>query len=84
MASGDVETAEKRFQTHGALAENMEGSAIAQVCFLFDVPFLECRGISNIAGIRDKKHWDLDLAVDRSHAVIGHVLESIAPPDRHA
>jgi futalosine hydrolase len=78
MASGDPETAGKRFQTHAALAENMEGSAIAQVCFLFGVPFLECRGISNIAGVRDKKHWNLNLAVDHSQAVVRHVLENIA------
>jgi futalosine hydrolase len=78
MASGDVETAEKRFQVYAALAENMEGSAVAQVCFLLDVPFLECRGISNIAGIRDKKNWNLGLAVEHSHAVIRHVLNSIS------
>jgi futalosine hydrolase len=77
MASGDMETAEKRFQTYAAMAENMEGSALAQVCFLFDVPFLECRGISNMAGVRDKKHWDLNLATDHSHVVIRHVLENI-------
>lgn len=77
MASGDPETAGKRFQTYAALAENMEGSAIAQVCFLFEVPFLECRGISNIAGMRDKKHWNLRLAVDHSLAVVRHVLENI-------
>jgi len=81
MVSGDAETAQKRFEVFAALAENMEGSAIAQVCLLFDVPFLECRAISNIAGIRDKDLWDLNLAVGRSHAVIRHVLENIAPPE---
>jgi futalosine hydrolase len=78
MVSGDDETAQKRFQTYGALAENMEGSAVAQVCFLFETPFLECRGISNIAGIRDKGLWDLSLAAGNSHAVLGHLLADIA------
>jgi futalosine hydrolase len=79
MVSGDIETADKRFQNYAAMTENMEGSAIAQVCFLFDAPFLECRGISNIAGVRDKKQWDLKLAIDRSHAVIRHILGIVAP-----
>ena len=64
MASGDIQTADARFRRHGALAENMEGSAIAQTCLLFDVPFLEFRGISNMAGVRDKAKWDLGAAID--------------------
>jgi futalosine hydrolase len=84
MVSGDLETANKRFQDYAAMVENMEGSAIAQACFLFDVPCLECRGISNIAGVRDKKQWDLKLAIDHSHAVIKHVLEIVAPAVRCA
>lgn len=50
---------EKRFN---ALCENMEGAAIAQVCALYKIPVFEIRGISNIAGIRDKRKWDLQLA----------------------
>ena len=50
---------EKRFN---ALCENMEGAAIAQVCALYKIPLFEIRGISNIAGIRDKRKWDLHLA----------------------
>jgi futalosine hydrolase len=59
MTSGDLETAAERFQRHGALAENMEGSGIAQACFRFDVPMVECRGISNFAGNRDISGWRL-------------------------
>ncbi|MDR3554829.1 MAG: futalosine hydrolase [Syntrophobacteraceae bacterium] len=70
MASGDAQTASARFRRFGALAENMEGSAIAQTCLLFDVPFLEIRGISNMAGERDKARWDLPAAVD-------HCLEAV-------
>ena len=47
---------EKRFD---AICENMEGAAIAHVCILYKVPFLEIRGISNIAGVRDKRRWRL-------------------------
>jgi futalosine hydrolase len=50
---------EKRFD---AICENMEGAAIAQVCTIYKIPLLEIRGISNIAGVRDKRKWDLKLA----------------------
>ena len=40
----------------------MEGAAIAQVCAIYNIPVFEIRGISNIAGIRDKRRWNLSLA----------------------
>ena len=78
MASGDTQTADARFRRHGALAENMEGSAIAQTCLLFDVPFLEFRGISNMAGVRDKAKWDIGAALDHCTAVIKLLLDTTA------
>jgi futalosine hydrolase len=74
LASGDGKTARKRHERYGAMAENMEGSAIAQTCFRYEIPFLECRGISNMAGDRDKTHWQLDLAVSRTCMVVRHWL----------
>ena len=76
MASGDIHTADARFRSFRALAENMEGSAIAQACLLFDVPFLEFRGISNIAGVRDKAEWDLGAAMEHCFSVIKHLLDN--------
>lgn len=43
----------------GGICENMEGAAAAQVCALYQVPFLELRGISNPTGTRDPEKWDL-------------------------
>lgn len=62
---------ERRF--HG-VCENMEGAAIAQVCALYKTPFFEIRGISNKAGIRDRRKWDLKTAADNCQKL---VLESI-------
>lgn len=70
MASGDAETAGRRFQQYEAFAENMEGSAVAQACFRFGIPMLECRGISNEAGNRCKSHWQLEKAVTHCHGII--------------
>ncbi len=83
MSSGDPETASRRFRRYGALAENMEGSAVAQACLLFDAPFLEIRGISNMAGIRDKSAWDIGGAVDHCLAVVARLLgRGLAPAGR--
>jgi futalosine hydrolase len=46
-------------QRTGGLCENMEGCAIAQLCYRYNVPFLELRGISNHAENRDLARWDL-------------------------
>ncbi len=70
MASGDATTAHKRFERYRALAENMEGSAVAQTCLRYGVPMLECRGMSNFAGDRDKSHWRLREAMVSCHAVV--------------
>ena len=43
----------------GAICENMEGAAAAQICTNFAVPLLELRGISNPTGTRDPQQWDV-------------------------
>jgi futalosine hydrolase len=64
---------EKRFN---ALCENMEGAAIAQVCALYKMPVFEIRGISNIAGIRDKRKWDLNLASKNCQFITLDIIEA--------
>jgi futalosine hydrolase len=78
MVSGDIRTAAARSLCYGALAEDMEGSAVAQTCLIFDVPFLEFRGISNMAGVRDKARWELVAALDHCLAVIKNLLDKLA------
>jgi futalosine hydrolase len=48
----------------------MEGAAIAQVCAIYKIPMLEIRGISNIAGERDKRKWNLDLASENCQELV--------------
>jgi futalosine hydrolase len=62
---------EKRFS---ALCENMEGAAIAQVCTIYKSPFIEIRGISNIAGIRDKRRWNLSLASENCQKAVRNII----------
>jgi len=80
MASGDEEIARQRFSLHGALAENMEGSGVAQACFRSSVPLVECRGIANMAGDRRKENWDFSKAMRHCHAVVRFWLKRAAGP----
>jgi futalosine hydrolase len=77
MVSGDAEVAHARFSRYEAFAENMEGSAVAQTCFRFDVPVMECRGISNMAGDRDKKNWELGKAMFHCRSIVLNWLRII-------
>lgn len=69
---------EKRFN---AICENMEGAAIAQICTIYKIPMLEIRGISNIAGERNKKKWDLKLASENCQNVILSLLTYFKIPN---
>ena len=59
----------------GALCENMEGGAAAQVCLRHRVPFLEIRGLSNWAGDRNKRRWHLTTALDNCQRAMLYLLE---------
>lgn len=62
---------EKRFN---AICENMEGAAIAHVCTIYGIPFLEIRGISNVVGMRDKRRWKLPLASENCQNAILDII----------
>ena len=77
MASGDPGVASERFRHFGAYAENMEGSAVAQACFRFDTPAVECRGISNLAGVRAKETWQMEKSIAHCHGIVINWLEAL-------
>ncbi|MFP5213585.1 MAG: futalosine hydrolase [Acidobacteriota bacterium] len=82
MASGDPETASERFDRHGAYAESMEGSGIALACLRGNVPFMECRGMSNVAGERRKDRWDFGRAFGNCHGVVLRLLEELTKTEK--
>jgi futalosine hydrolase len=65
------------FERFGALCESMEGAAAAHVCALYDVPFLEVRGISNLVEDRDRSAWRIKEAADSSQRVVLCLLEHV-------
>jgi futalosine hydrolase len=64
-ASADLRQAQHRQHAHpDAIAEDMEGFAVALACSLFAVPLRIIRGISNLAGDRDLKRWQIPAAME--------------------
>lgn len=68
---GESTTIQEQFDV---AIESMEGAAAAQVCLAMNVPFAEVRGVSNIVGERDKRHWDIAKAVKRVNEVVLQTL----------
>ena len=59
--STDVADRLKKFPQ--AAAEDMEAYSVAMACRMANVPLTVIRGISNLAGDRNKAHWDVDAAL---------------------
>lgn len=60
--SGTRARAELMARRSGAIAESMEGAAVALAAVLQDRAVLEVRGISNLTGQRRRREWNIPLA----------------------
>jgi futalosine hydrolase len=58
-----------------AVAEDMEGFAVALACRLQGVPLRIVRGISNTAGDRAKEHWQIPAAIAAAADLTLRILE---------
>lgn len=56
-SSSPVEASERSRRHAGAIAEDMEGYGVAVACAIARVPLAIVRGISNVAGDREKSRW---------------------------
>jgi len=79
--SGTEQHGAKLLRRWSALAENMEGAAVAQVCLRLGVDCMEIRGISNYVEDRDLSNWDIPRAVEAAQRFILKYLEEIDRPD---
>ena len=57
-----------------ALCESMEGAAAAHICTLYDVPFLEVRGISNLVEDRQPARWDIPGAAEAAQSALIKII----------
>ena len=57
--------------------ESMEGAALHYVCLRENIPFLQIRSISNYAGERDKKKWNLKESIHNLNNGLIRLLDSM-------
>ena len=72
------ETLARRFN---AIAESMEGAAVAQICARSGVDCLEIRGISNLVTDRDMSSWDIPRAAEAAQRFVLKYLEHLDRPE---
>ena len=77
----EISTSKKRIQayqdTYQPALESMEGAAFHYVCLQENIPFMQLRSISNTVGVRNKKQWDLPLAIEELNKVLIRLLEAL-------
>ena len=73
--SGTSNRGNELFNRFGGICENMEGAAAAHVALLYDTPFLEIRGISNMVEDRDISKWDIPRSVEMVQRFLLRCLE---------
>ena len=82
-ASDGPEHARERLARHpDALAEDMEGFAVAMACALAGIPLCIVRGVSNEVGDRDGRNWRIPAALAEARRVLLELFEhEVAEPD---
>lgn len=79
-ASADAEQAARRRRRHpSAVAEDMEGFAVACACALAGVPLAVVRGVSNAVGERDPARWRIPAALQAARELALVALDGPAP-----
>jgi len=78
--AGDLDVAAERAARSGAAVESMEGAGAALACARLGLPFAEVRGVSNVAGVRDKAAWNVGSAVRAASSALLAALGRPAVP----
>lgn len=74
--SGTTARGTELAERFGALCEGMEGAALAHVCALYGVPFLEVRGVSNAVEDRDLSRWRVREAAEAAQRAVRLLVSS--------
>jgi futalosine hydrolase len=75
--SGSRQRGEELARRFSAVAENMEGAAVALTCLRYGIDCLEIRGISNLVDERDMKAWNIPVAVEAAQRFVLKCLEEM-------
>ncbi len=57
--------------------ESMEGASVFKVCEEFNLPCIQIRSISNKVEKRNKKKWDLELAIKKLNIEVDKIIENL-------
>jgi futalosine hydrolase len=75
-SAGSVDVQWRKSKFPNAIAEDMEGFAVAAACTMHNVPLHVLRGISNVAGNRNLKSWKIRDAM----MAVEHAIAKFIPP----
>ena len=78
-SASPAEAAERRARFPEAVAEDMEGFAVATACALAGVQLRIVRGISNLVGDRDPATWRIPAALEAARKLAVELLEHDGP-----
>lgn len=74
--SGSETTIRRLKSKYNPDVESMEGAAFHYVCLKEKVPFIQLRGISNYVEIRDKRKWNIPLAIENLNKCLIDMLRN--------
>ena len=69
------DVSQRRASFPDAIAEDMEGFAVAAACRLAKTPLTIIRGVSNVAGDRDKSNWKIKEAMIAAWEMAEQVID---------
>jgi futalosine hydrolase len=76
--SGTSARAEQIAGRFAPICESMEGAAYAHVAAIYELPFLELRGISNLVEDRDLSRWNLRAAAESAASALVPLVAAVA------
>lgn len=79
--SGTPERAGRLAGLCGGITENMEGFSLALGAAMAGIPFVELRAVSNAAGLRPPRGWDMPAALDALGRGTRDMLAPFLPAD---
>jgi len=62
------------YKSLGAQTESMEGAALHYICLKEEIPFLQIRALSNLAGERDKSQWKMKKSIENLNAALLEII----------
>ncbi|MEO6611809.1 MAG: futalosine hydrolase [Chitinophagaceae bacterium] len=63
--------------TFDPVVESMEGAALHYVCLMEKIPFIQLRAVSNYAGERNKKNWNLEESIINLNNELSVLLDKL-------